>query len=146
MIAQSAATRCRAERDVSEHSGLRAVELTRAAAMAGAAANVWTSHGLAEYRRRLERVRFRGEWLRPFLADSLPSPRHPEPVRALADTGVPVLLLHGRHDLVFPAGLVEPTARELQAQAAVIDAVGHMAHIDQPEQWLAAVAAFLASG
>jgi pimeloyl-ACP methyl ester carboxylesterase len=40
--------------------------------------------------------------------------------------------------------LVEPTTELVPtATGVVLDAAGHMAHVDQPEAWLAAVRAFL---
>ena len=119
-------------------------EWTRAAAEAGAGANVWRAEALPGYRERLARVRFSAEWLRPWRAGTLASPRLPDPVGRLAATGLPVLLLHGRQDMVFPAALVEPTAAQLlAARAVVLDDAGHMAHVDAPDAWLAAVRGFL---
>jgi pimeloyl-ACP methyl ester carboxylesterase len=65
-------------------------------------------------------------------------------VTRLTDLGKPILLLHGRHDMTFPASLVEPTtALTPSARGVVIEEAGHMAHVDQPERWLAAIRAFL---
>jgi hypothetical protein len=51
---------------------------------------------------------------------------------------------HGRQDMTFPAALAERTAALLPgATAVVLDEAGHMAHVDQPECWLAALSAFL---
>lgn len=119
-------------------------EWTRAAAEAGAEANVWRAEALPAYRERLARVRFSAEWMRPWRAGTLASPRLPDPVARLAATGLPVLLLHGRQDMVFPAALVEPTGAQLPgARAVLLDDAGHMAHVDTPDAWLAAVRGFL---
>jgi pimeloyl-ACP methyl ester carboxylesterase len=57
---------------------------------------------------------------------------------------VPILLLHGRQDLCFPAALAEQAAAAIPAaQAVILEDAGHMAHIDQPQQWITAVATFL---
>ena len=62
----------------------------------------------------------------------------------LGAVGLPMLLLHGRYDLGFPASLAIQAAAEIAAARSVIlPEAGHMAHIDAPEAWLAAVAAFL---
>ena len=46
--------------------------------------------------------------------------------------------------MTFPAALAERTAALLPgATAVVLDEAGHMAHVDQPEGWLAALSAFL---
>jgi pimeloyl-ACP methyl ester carboxylesterase len=57
---------------------------------------------------------------------------------------VPTLLLHGRQDMTFPAALAEAAAARIPAaRAVVLDQAGHMAHIDQPAQWMAALREFL---
>jgi hypothetical protein len=47
--------------------------------------------------------------------------------------------------MTFPAASIEPAAAQIpNAHAVIIDETGHMAHIDQPEQWIDAVSEFLA--
>ncbi|WP_067128765.1 alpha/beta fold hydrolase [Microtetraspora malaysiensis] len=119
-------------------------ELTRAAAFAGARANVWRAEALPGYLERLEAVRFSAEWMRPWQAGTLPTARPNDAVRRLAATGTPVLLLQGRQDMTFPAALaVEAAASLPAARVVLIDEAGHMAHIDQPRAWLDAVVDFL---
>jgi pimeloyl-ACP methyl ester carboxylesterase len=119
-------------------------EATRAHALAAIPANVWKPESRGELRRRLETVRFSAEWARPFLAGSLPSARPDDSLARLAALEIPVLLLHGRQDMTFPAALAERTAAEMpNARAVVLDQAGHMAHIDQSGAWLQAVTEFL---
>ncbi|WP_329407400.1 alpha/beta hydrolase [Nocardia vinacea] len=133
-----------AEHAVWSDSSPSGPERTRAAAFAGARANVRRVDAFPEYLRRLRAVSFSGEWDSARRAGTLPSARIDDPLRTLARTGIPILLLHGRFDMTFPAALAEQAAAELpNAQAVVLDQAGHMAHIDQPEQWLVAVERFL---
>ncbi|WP_433244888.1 alpha/beta fold hydrolase [Streptosporangium sp. CA-135522] len=119
-------------------------ELTRAAAIAGAGANVWRPEVLPAYLDRLADVRFSAEWVRSLRAGTLPSARHPDAVQRLTALGTPLLLLHGRQDMTFPVSLAEETAKLMPtARAVVIEEAGHMAHVDQPRTWLDAVADFL---
>lgn len=120
-------------------------ETTRAMAVDQAADDVWRADALPGYLDRLPRVRFSADWLRSWHAGTLPGPRpHDAPAR-LSTLGVPLLLLHGRHDRTFPAVQAEEAARIIPtARAVVLDDAGHMAHVDQPDRWLAAVHAFLA--
>jgi pimeloyl-ACP methyl ester carboxylesterase len=68
-----------------------------------------------------------------------------EPIDSLNRTGTPILLLHGRHDMTFPVVLAEQAEILLDnATAVVLSQAGHMAHIDQPADWLTAVANFTA--
>lgn len=125
-------------------TGLDGPERTRAWALAAAASDVWRADALPGYLRRLEDVRFSGDWARPWLAGRLGSARPEDGRRRLAATGIPVLLLQGRQDMTFPAGLAGVTAAAVPAaRACVLDDAGHMAHVDQPERWRAAVADFL---
>jgi pimeloyl-ACP methyl ester carboxylesterase len=118
--------------------------LVRADAMAGIEANVWRPEARKEYRRRLDAIRFTAEWSRPWLAGTLPPIRPENSLERLAELAIPILLLHGRQDMTFPAQLAEHTAEHLpSAHAVILDQAGHMAHIDQPTAWLTAIAEFL---
>lgn len=119
-------------------------EAIQAAAMATASTNVWQLELLPEYTRRLEQIRFSADWAGPWQRGTLPSPRLSDPIASLAATRIPMLLLHGRQDMTFPVELAEQAQDLLPgAQAVILDDAGHMAHIDQPDAWLAAVRAFL---
>lgn len=119
-------------------------ETTRSDAISSAPANIWQLGLLREYLARLDRVRFSSDWDASWVAGTLPPPRVEDGPAQLAQAGIPILLLHGRQDMTFPVSLVEPTLELIpSARAAVIDNAGHMAHIDQPDLWLAALRAFL---
>ncbi|MEV6767395.1 alpha/beta hydrolase [Nocardia sp. NPDC051030] len=77
-------------------------ERTRAAALAGARANIWRAEALPELFERLHAVWFSAEWDRARRSGLLPSARLEDPVRSLARTEIPILLLHGRNDMIFP--------------------------------------------
>ena len=137
-------SRIAAEAAVWSDSRLSGVEQVRAAAIAGADANVWRVDARADYLNRIHRIRFTAEWARPWRAATLPSARLERPIEQLAATAVPVLLLHGAYDMTFPAELAHRAAELLpDAAAVVLDDAAHMAHIDQPDQWIAAVTEFL---
>ena len=119
-------------------------ELTRAAAIASAHADIWRPQALPGYLDRLAGVHFTAEWLRPFRAGTLPDARPRNAARRLAALGLPTLLLHGRQDMTFPARLAEDAAELIpSAHAAVIEEAGHMTHVDQPGAWLDALTDFL---
>jgi pimeloyl-ACP methyl ester carboxylesterase len=119
-------------------------ERSRAWALASADSDVWRPEAMPGYLARLDRVHFSGDWARPWLAGMLGSARPDDGRRRLGATGIPILLLQGRQDMTFPAGLAEVTAAALPtARARILDDAGHMTHVDQPEPWLAAVEDFL---
>lgn len=125
-------------------AGLTGPELVRAWALAAAPASVWRREVLPEYLRRLAAVRFSAEWARPWQAGRLPNALPDNAVARFAELSLPILLLHGRQDMTFPAALAEEAADRLDtARAVVLDEAGHMAHIDQPKRWLSALTQFL---
>jgi len=122
-------------------------DATRLDATSSARANIWRLELLPDYLDRLERIRFSSDWSASWLGGSLPSARLDDAPARLAQLGKPILLLHGRQDMTFPASLVAPTVELIPtARAAVIEEAGHMAHVDQPEAWLAALRGFLDGG
>jgi pimeloyl-ACP methyl ester carboxylesterase len=121
-------------------------DLARAAAVAGARANVWREAELPAYLARISAMRFSAEWLKPWQSGTLPSARPPNAAARLAELGVPILLLHGAQDMTFPVELARRAAAELPAASAVVlNEASHMTHVDQPGQWLLAVDRFLAA-
>jgi pimeloyl-ACP methyl ester carboxylesterase len=139
------AERVAAEAAVWADSALSGPALTRAAAVARAPADVWRPEALPGYLRRLSMVHFTAEWLRPYRAGTLPSPRLADPVTELSAAGRPVLLLHGEHDMTVPAFLAGQAASRIpRASAVVLAGAGHMAHVDDPHGWLSALRRFLA--
>lgn len=119
-------------------------ELTRAAAIAPAHADIWRPQALPGYLDRLAGIHFTAEWQRPFRAGTLPSARPSDAARRLTALGLPILLLHGRQDMTYPARLAEDAAELIpSARATVIEEAGHMTHVDQPRAWLDALTDFL---
>jgi pimeloyl-ACP methyl ester carboxylesterase len=99
---------------------------TRAAAIAGAPANVWRPDALPGYLARLAQIRFSAEWARSWRAGTLPSPYCDDAARRLAGLGIPVLLLHGRHDMTVPAALAQQAAALIPgARAVILEDAGH---------------------
>jgi pimeloyl-ACP methyl ester carboxylesterase len=139
--------RVAAEAAVWADSPLTGPALTRAAAIAGARANVWRPEALPGYLARLAEVHFTAEWLRPYRAGTMPSPWLPDAESKLSAAGTPVLLLQGAKDMTFPATLAgQAAARIPHATAVVLPDAGHMAHVDDPHAWLRAASDFLAAG
>ncbi len=123
---------------------LHGTELVRAAAIAGASADVWREDKLPGYLHRLEDVCFGAEWMGPWRAGILPDARPPAAEAGLAKLGIPVLLLHGAQDTTFPAQLAAKAANRVPGpRAVIIERAGHMAHVDDADRWIEAVEDFL---
>jgi pimeloyl-ACP methyl ester carboxylesterase len=126
-------------------SGLSFAGQVRADAIAQAPLNIWREDNLPAYLDRLAGVHFTGEWLRCWQKGILPPALPPAAARRLAALRIPVLILHGAQDMIFPADLAHRAADRIPAaRAVIVQAAGHMTHIDQPGHWLAAVTDFLA--
>jgi pimeloyl-ACP methyl ester carboxylesterase len=118
----------------------------RADAIVAAPVNVWREVARPDYLRRIDQIRFSADWAAAFAAGALPPALPSDAPARLAALGLPVLLLHGRQDLTFPAALAEQAAAAIpSAQAVILDQAGHMTHIDQPQHWITALAAFLST-
>jgi pimeloyl-ACP methyl ester carboxylesterase len=116
----------------------------RAAAIAGARSDVWKEDRLAGYLDRLNAVHFGAEWMRPWRAGALPDAGLEQAEQDLAEIGIPILLLHGSHDTTVPVSLAIRCAHQIpNARVAIIDGAGHMTHVDEPDQWIAAIESFL---
>jgi pimeloyl-ACP methyl ester carboxylesterase len=116
----------------------------RAAAIAGAQSDVWKQDRLDVYLDRLSEVRFGAEWLRPWRAGILPNAGLENAEHVLAEIGIPILFLHGSHDTTAPVSLATRAAGQIDsAQLVIIDGAGHMTHVDEPGQWIAALESFL---
>ncbi|MEV0631603.1 alpha/beta fold hydrolase [Nonomuraea wenchangensis] len=76
------AERLAAEAAVWADPTLSGPELTRAAAVASAGANVWRPEALADHLDRLTRIHFTAEWLRPLRAGILPAARPEDAARS----------------------------------------------------------------
>ena len=119
-------------------------QVIRAAAVTRSAVDVWRPQARAGYLRRLEEVRFSADWARAFVAGVLPPARPANSLACLAALRLPVLLLHGRQDMTYPAALAGQAAARLPGgRAVILSEAGHMAHVDDPEEWLAAAGRFL---
>ncbi|HEX7305757.1 alpha/beta hydrolase [Lentzea sp.] len=132
------------QEDPWQREDLTPEECVRAEAFAAALANIWRAEAMAEYLRRLDEVRFGGDWVRQLQSGTLVSPRIPDAAQRIAELGIPVLLVHGRYDMTFPVQLVEPTLEAVpEACAVVLEDAGHMVHVDEPDGYLRAVGEFL---
>ena len=119
-------------------------ERTRRDAVNTALVNVWRREAIPGYLARIGQIRFSADWAQTRLAGKLPPARPEGAIEKLVAIGKPILLLHGQHDMIFPAELVKHGAdRVPTARCVVLTEAGHMAHIDQPSPWLTAIAEFL---
>ncbi|WP_307851133.1 alpha/beta hydrolase [Nocardiopsis sp. MG754419] len=135
-----------AEARVWSGSGATGAELVREAAVAGAPANVHRRERIPAYLELLSGVRWSAQWSHVWRSGRLDSPRPENGPERLRLLGAPLLFLHGRADMIFPASFAERAAALLPgARAVVLEGAGHMAHVDRPQAWLSAVDAFLSA-
>jgi len=119
-------------------------ELSRAMALAHLPSTIWRLDRADEWRAVLDKVRFTSDWNAPFLAGTLKTARPDDPPGVLNAWGAPVLILHGAREMSFPVEVARRLHAEVPASIlAEIPDAAHMAHFDNPDDWLAAARAFL---
>lgn len=113
-------------------------------AITGAPTAIWDLARLDDYLDLLSRVRFSGDWIAELRAGRLKPWRPSDPTELIRGLGPGVLILHGRHDMTFPIEVAHRLHREApESSLVVLEAAGHMAHVDQPGAWATAVNDFL---
>ncbi|HET9897459.1 MAG TPA: alpha/beta hydrolase [Streptosporangiaceae bacterium] len=118
--------------------------LARAMAFDSVPYDIWRLDRRDEWEAVLRQVLFSDDWNEPYTTGALRPGAPAEPARVLREWGRPVLILHGVHDMGFPVGV----ARRLHAAVpgstlAEVPDAAHMAHFDNPDQWLSAIGDFL---
>ena len=118
--------------------------LSRAMALAHLPSTIWRLDRADQWRAVLDQVRFTSDWNAPFLAGTLKTARPDDPPGVLKAWGGPVLILHGAREMSFPVEVARRLHAEVPASTlAEIPDAAHMAHFDNPAEWLAAARAFL---
>lgn len=118
--------------------------LSRAMAYGSAPRDVWRLDRLAEWHRVLDRIRFSSDWTAPYLAGTLRPAGPEDPPRSLRDWGGPALILHGAREMSFPIGVARRLHAEVPNSTLVeVPEAAHLAHFDNPSEWLDAIRRFL---
>jgi pimeloyl-ACP methyl ester carboxylesterase len=137
---------CAKETDPAEFADAPDGALSRAMALDSLPLNVWPEARWAEWRTILDQVIFSDDWAEAFNAGGVRRARPDDPPAALRDSGVPLLIVHGEHEMSFPLVLARRLHREVPgSQLAVIPSAAHMAHFDNPDAWTRAIRDFLTS-
>lgn len=130
--------------EIWDRSALEGAALTRSAAYAALPMSVSRAQSCPEWKRRLDTIRFSGDWLNAWRTGTLGTALPVDAPARLKALNTPILFLHGRQDMVFPVDLAVRAADLIpQARCVIVENAGHMAHVDQPVKWLSAVSAFL---
>lgn len=116
--------------------------LTRRLAREGLAMDVWNEALLPQIAATLETVRFSGHWGKALKEGRMrPDPRdHRESLRAAR---FPRLVLHGTQDFRFPACAWDSLRDAPGLEIALLPDTGHLAPLETPAGWDAALLAFL---
>jgi pimeloyl-ACP methyl ester carboxylesterase len=142
--ADRAALRREIDRADPAYAGETDGSLSRDLAEADLPVLIWRLDRADEWRAVVRQVRFSSAWNRPYAEGKLKPARPADPPGVLGRWGGPVLILHGRQDMVFPLEVARRLHDAVPASRLVIvDEAGHMAHFDNPAAWLGALRAFL---
>lgn len=129
--------------DPAAYAGAPDGALSHAMALDSLPLNVWDSARWDEWRAVLDRVVFSDDWGRAFEAGVVRRAVSDRPA-ALRAAGVPVLILHGEHEMSFPVALARRLHGDVPGSRLVlVPDAAHMAHFDNPTAWVGAVRDFL---
>jgi pimeloyl-ACP methyl ester carboxylesterase len=118
--------------------------LSRAMAFDSLPLNVWDEQRWPQWRAVLDGVIFSDDWNDAFMSGGVRRARPDDPAAALRDAGVPVLIVHGEHEMSFPLALAARLHADVPgSHFAIVPGAAHMAHFDNPEAWTAATRDFL---
>jgi len=113
-------------------------------ALASASEDVQSSEACARFQRAIGEVRFSNQWLRAFHSGREFSDSRRDYSSDLRRSSIPILVLHGERDGQFPIASARRLTQEVpSARLVELPGAGHMAHIDVPAEWNAAISAFL---
>jgi len=116
--------------------------LTKRLALDGLPLDVWNLDRLPEFRQVLETVRFSAEWGKA-LHSGVFVPDRVNHIDWLKSVNLPKLVLHGAHDFRFPVTAIDGLRGARITRVEIIEEAGHLAPLECPEQWSAAVSDFL---
>ena len=106
--------------------------------------DVWRNTARQRAREVIGRVEFSTQWLKAIQAGYRVSYRDRDYSHVLRRTGLPVLVLHGEFDRHFEVGQATRLVAEVPtSKSEIIRDAGHFAHMDAPEEWNMAIAAFV---
>jgi pimeloyl-ACP methyl ester carboxylesterase len=134
---------CR-ETDPADYVGTPDGSLSRAMAHDSVAYNVWDESRWPEWRTVIDNVLFSDDWGDAFNAGGVHRTRPVDPAAALRASGVPLLIVHGEHEMSFPLALAERLHADVPgSRLAVIPDAAHMAQFDNEPAWVGAIREFL---
>ncbi|HEY9484865.1 MAG TPA: alpha/beta fold hydrolase [Micromonosporaceae bacterium] len=120
--------------------------LSRAMAHDSLPLNVWHEDRWPQWREVLDGVVFSDDWANAFSAGGVRRARPDDPPAALREAGMPILIVHGEHEMSFPLVLARRLHHDVpRSQLAVIPDAAHMAHFDNPDAWTRAIRDFIAT-
>lgn len=119
-------------------------DATRRLAYEGVALDAYNVEAIREVTEALDRVRFSGEWMRAWRSGGLRDVKHADYEARLRELRAPALILHGEKDMRFPVSVAHRLHKAVpQSELVVLPRTGHMAHVEAPLAWRAAVRAFV---
>ncbi len=141
--AERARRRRAVEDELSRLGPAERAERTRRLALASLPLDVGDEEAIPRVRPAIEAIRFSDAWWQAYEGGGLAS-EAPIDASWLADSPLPVLVVHGERDYRFPADDSAWLAGAPAVERALIEGAGHLAHLEAPERWNDAVASFLA--
>ena len=120
-------------------------DATRQLALTSLPLNIFDLSRLVTAQLLLHKVLFSDLWIRGYSAENMRSDSSRDYTASLRKTHVPILILHGEEDLVFPVSCATSLARELDSSRVLLKVIrnaGHLTHFEKTDDWIAAVQEF----
>ena len=106
--------------------------------------DIYDSGKLDEAREVISRIYFSGEWMCAWRLGKLRDNDSPNYERVLQEAALPTLILHGEKDMRFPASVALRLKQQLAGvELNLLEAAGHLAHIEKSTAWNKAVLSFV---
>lgn len=125
------------------HAKVQKQEPSRSIALASLCLDIYNLDKLKPIKKILENINFSGEWLSAKRFGKL-SRQKLNPINVLNNSVDSFLILHGEQDMRFPIDVaMELHQYTKNSQLAILKSTGHLAHLEQEEQWVEAVNDYL---
>lgn len=125
------------------HAKIQKQEPCRSLALGSLALDIYNLDKLKQIKKTVENINFSGEWLSTKRFGKLGRQKI-NPINVLNESLEEFLILHGEQDMRFPVDVaIELHQYTSNSQLAILKNAGHLAHLEQEEQWVESINDFL---
>lgn len=116
--------------------------LTQRLAIEGLPLDVWDQNKIPQIRKIIEAIQFSGEWCKAWKAGLL-KPETSSNIEWLKNSRISTLILHPQFDFRFPRESFQGLKNSHHTRFQTLKNSGHLAPLEQTEEWARSVVSFL---